>query len=686
MKNPPLLLNHLVGAFLTREADTRALDATRLAVLNDKQQLHRAMQVSSFDVQARTVTLAFSSEAEVPRWFGIEVLDHSPGSVVLDRLRDAACLLVNHDWDDQVGVVESVSIDADRKGRAVVRFGKSARADEIFQDVVDGIRKHVSVGYKIHAAVLAEIRNDDVEVIRITSWEPYEISIVPVPADTSVGVGRNAEIPQEEKRTKPAENSPIPENETRNNPLPKGTKTMVIKNIRNAAGHLVRAEVDETTGAILRELEVLEQAGADVQSHMRAGTASEQTRVRTLLTMADRFGKAVPNARALADKAIQDGQTPEQLQAAMLDVVETRAARPLAEQSEDAALGMSDREVRNFSFLRAVRAMAPNASAKDREAAAFEFECSDAAQRAYGKAAKGILIPNEVLARAFNAGGGANSPAGAQSGANLVQTTLMTGSFIEMLRNRTTIMRLGTTMGGLVGNVDIPKQTGGATGYWLGEGDDSTEGAPAIGQIGLTPKTVAAYTDLTRRLMMQSTPDAEGIVRKDLNNALAQALDIAGYYGSGSANMPRGLKNYTGINAVDFAVNGQPSFAELVAMETEVAADNADIGQMGYVGNARFRGFCKTALKFAAAGSATIWEPGGTVNGYRAEITNQVANDDVFFGNFSDFIIAMWGGLDLVVDAATLSKSGGLRLVVFQDVDMNLRRVESVCWGSSTVS
>lgn len=455
------------------------------------------------------------------------------------------------------------------------------------------------------------------------------------------------------------------------------------KILRDAQGNLVRALVDDT-GAISKVLEVIEKADEGVQRALASGADTEKKRVRTLMEMGDKYGKAIPDASALARHAVAEGHSAEQLQAAMLDAMDKRSAKPLSEQMGAAAIGLSDNEVRNFSFLKAVRAMAPNATKADKEGAAFEFECSEAAQRAYGKSAQGILIPSEVLARAFNAGGAANTPAGATSGANTVATQLLSGSFIEMLRNRTTAMRLGTVLGGLVGNIDIPKQTGGATGYWVGEGADATEGTPVIGQIELSPKSVAAYTDITRRLIKQSTPDAEGIVRRDLANALAQTIDQAFWYGTGATNQPRGIKNYAGINAVDFAA-ANPVFGELVQMETEVAADNADIDQMAYVSNARFRGHAKTTVKFTNTG-ATIWEPGNTVNGYRSEITNQVATGDVFFGNFADVIIGMWGGLDLTVDPYSLSKSGGLRLVVFQDVDFALRRVESVCYGSATVT
>lgn len=666
----------LAGRYMTRDAG--ALSAARLAELAAKGDMQRVMSVGEVNVEKRTVELSFSSEAEVSRWFGIEVLDHNPASVRLDRLRNAGAVLVDHNWTDQVAVVESVEISDDRKGRAVVRFSRSERANEIFQDVVDKIRTHVSVGYRIIAAILAEVREGDVEVIRITDWEPYEISFVSVPADITVGVGRTAAKPQEENQPRAPEN---PTNQ-QTRQTEKGTSTMNEKTLRDpATGHLVRAQVNDA-GEIVKVLEIIERADEAAAAAGTRASAAERKRVADILEMGEKY----PGCADLARQFVKDGKSVEDFTRAALDEINKRSTKPLAEQNVDSEIGLTDKEVRKYSIMRAIRAMANPNDARAQEDAAFEIECSRAAQRAYKKEAKGILIPADVLGRAFNAGGAPNTPTGAQTGSNLVATDFMAGSFIEMLRNRTSIMRLATVMGGLVGNVEIPKQTGGATAYWLGEGDDAQEGTPVVGQLALSPKTLGAYTDITRRLSMQSTPDAEALVRRDLNNAMAQAIDYAGYYGTGASNQPRGLKNYSGINAVDFATPQKPTFAELVQMETEISADNADIGQMGYVGNSRFRGHAKTTVKFASAGSATIWEPGNTVNGYRAEITNQVSADDVFFGNFADFIIAMWGGLDLTVDPYSLSKSGGLRIVVFQDVDMALRRVESICWGSANVA
>lgn len=679
----------LIGAYMTRDGG----QGKALPDFNAKGDLHRTMEVRSFDAEKRTVELAFSSEAPVQRWFGFEVLDHSPASIRLDRMRDGAALLLNHDWDDQIGVVESVSIDSDRKGRAVVRFSRSKDADDVFQDVMDGIRRHVSVGYRIHAAKLDSTEGDE-DTYRITDWEPYEISIVSVPADPSVGVGRSLEIPQEDGKRPNGDAGTIERGTTAKNSTTEEVRTMNEKILRDGKGNLVRAMVD-AEGKILEVLEVLEEAGADVRNAQTGAAKAERERTASILQMGTQY-----DCRELAEKAVAAGDTVDAFRAAVLDHINTRGAKkpagqpalpsqrsgtPLSEM-QSADIGLTDQEVRNYSIFRAVRALQPNATRADREAAAFELECSETAQRQLGKTAQGILIPQDVLnSRAFNAGGAANTPNGAQSGQNLVDTTFMGGSFIDMLRNRTTIMRLATTMGGLVGNVDIPRQTGGATAYWLGEGEDAQEGTPSIGQLELSPKTLGAYTDITRRLLMQSSMDAEGIVRRDLVNAMAQAIDFAGYYGSGAGNQPRGIKNYTGINAVDFAA-AQPTFEELVAMESAIAADNADIGQMGYIGNATFRGHCKTKPKFGTGTESTIWEPGNTINGYNTEISNQIAAGDVFFGNFADMLIGMWGGLDLTVDPYSLSKSGGLRIVVFQDVDFVLRRVESFCWGSQNVA
>lgn len=145
---------------------------------------------STINAEQRTVEMSFSSEEPYERYFGWETLDHSAACIRMGRLNDGGAFLLDHNTRDQIGVVEKAWISPDRKGRALVRFGRSARAEEILNDVADGIRRNTSVGYDIHKMIL-EKTEGDVDFYRVTDWEPLEISLVSVPADVTVGVGRD---------------------------------------------------------------------------------------------------------------------------------------------------------------------------------------------------------------------------------------------------------------------------------------------------------------------------------------------------------------------------------------------------------------------------------------------------------------------------------------------------------------
>ncbi|KPU84845.1 hypothetical protein JI58_01310 [Marinosulfonomonas sp. PRT-SC04] len=628
--------------------------------------LRRQAEVRNIDKDARTVEVAFSSEEPVTRWFGDEILDHGAGAMIETRLQNGAAVLWNHNSDVQIGVVERASVDTDRRGRATLRFGRSARAEEIWADIVDGVIRHVSVGYFVRA-INTEEREGEPDKVTITEWEPYEISLVSVPADASVGVGRSAGEPPEEGEDNPSDTGiQITRQSTQ------GIGNMLEQILRDAAGNLVRAKVDEQ-GKIVEVLEVLERAAA-TQALVTQGQAAERTRTAGLLELGEQYG-----AQSLAAEFIRDNASVEDFTRRLLDhVAENSGASNRALDDDAGVVGLTDEEASNFSFLRAFRALADPANRAAQEAASFEFEASRAAEQSSNRTAQGIMVPADVMHRALNTGTG--GAAAGDTGGFTIATDLMAQSFIEMLRSRSVLLGLATPMGGLVGNVDIPGQASGATGYWLGEDDDASEGAQDLRQIGMNPKTAAAYSEITRKMMQQTSIDAEALVRRDLARALALTMDLAGFYGTGSANQPLGIKNLAGINAVPFA-GIQPTFAELVLLETEVASDNADVDSMAYIGNAKFRGHCKTTEKFAASSGATIWEPGGTVNGYNAEITNQVADGDVFYGNFADMIAGMWGGLDLTIDPYSNSKKGRLRIVAFQDIDFAHRNVESFAYG-----
>lgn len=667
----------LVGRSLTRAVTVEQINA---AGETGRRGLSRVAEVREIDQEARTVELAFSSEIEVERFFGIEVLSHEPAAVRMGRMESGAALLVNHDWDDQIGVVESAKIDADRRGRAVVKFGRGKRADEIFQDVIDGIRRHVSVGYLVHKIEVEE-RSGQADLVTVLDWEPYEISIVAVAADPSVGVGRElgAGKPPEDAAGASADGGDIDAGFDGSAHSQTRSEAMKEKILRDGAGNLVRAMVDGD-GKIVEVLETLEEAGEATRQGQAAGSEAERARVRSIMEMGEKYG-----ADDLARDFVRDGKGADEFQRALLDHVDggRRNASPLSDRHN---VGLTDAERDQFSFIRAIRALSDPTNRRAQEAAAFEFEASEAAAQAMGRSAEGIMVPPEVLTRAINSD--TSGSASGDTGGFSIATDLLSQSFIDMLRNRAVLMRLATPLGGLVGNVDIPLQASGATGYWIGEDEDSTESGLELGQLSMSPKTVAAYAEVTRKLLKQSSLGMEALVRRDLATALALTIDTAGFYGSGSDNQPKGIKNYSGVNAVDFdgASSGGgsalPTYAEVVAMETAIASDNADVNSMAYAMGSGMRGHFKTTEKFSGSNGSPIWESGNTVNGYRSEVTNQIASGDLFFGNWADVIVGMWGGLDITVDPYSNSKKGRLRIVTMQDVDILLRRVESMCYGS----
>lgn len=176
-----------------------------------------AVRAEDVDTEKRTLNISFSSEEPVERWFGSEILDHKESSVDFSRLNDGAPFLVNHDGDQLVGVVEKAIIK-ELKGHAMIRFGKSDFAQEIMDDINDGIRKNISFGYKINKMVL-EKESKEETIYRATSWMPFEISTVPVPADNTVGVGRNKDIEYEVEIEKPEKKEATePKKEEENEP------------------------------------------------------------------------------------------------------------------------------------------------------------------------------------------------------------------------------------------------------------------------------------------------------------------------------------------------------------------------------------------------------------------------------------------------------------------------------------
>lgn len=582
--------------------------------LSKTETITRAEHMEAEEIDDRRVRMAISSETAVERSFGMEVLDHTRESIDLEFLNSGrAPLLLDHDPERQIGVIESVELDGSaRRLRATVRFGKGNLANEVYSDVMDGIRGNVSIGY--HIKRLARDESDN-SVYRAMSWRPMEVSIVSLPADPSVGVGRSTESSSE------------PEN-----PVP----TIEV------------ITMEQNQEAVRQET-----------------LASYQKEVGEILDLA-----AKHNQRKLADEAIRNGYNLAQFRGLLLDKI---ADKPL----DVADVEMTQKEQRSYSLMNAIRGMSTG------RFDGIEREVSEELAKRYGKEARGFFVPTSIFKRDILT----SSPA---NGSNLVPEDHLAGEFVDALRANLVISGLGARMmQGLKGDVAIPALNAKTSVGFVAENNaPGSEGAPTFRQITMSPKTLVQYVDISRKLMMQSDPSVEQIVRDDMTRQFASKIDEVAIEGGGS-NEPTGILGTNGIGSVALGTNGGAiTYASLVDLEKEVAIDNALAGNLAYLTNPKVVGSMRqTARQSSGVEGNFILNDTNTLLGYNVAASTLVPSDltkgsgsnlsAAIFGNFSDLMIGMFGGLDVLVDPYTGSSTGATRVALYQDIDVAVRHAES---------
>lgn len=613
----------------------------------NKQQF-RALGVTreAIDQEARTVQLAFASEVPYERWYGLEILDCSAAAVRLERMLNKAPLLFNHDRDALIGVVEQVSLGQDKVCRAVVRFGKGEDAEECWQDVLDGILSKVSVGYMIHEMVL-EKSTDSQDSYRVTDWEPYEISMVTIPADDTVGIGRSHSPPE----------LPTP---TEVNPQARESGFFVTEN---------------KEPKMSKTVEQLEQEGEALRAKMTTAEFEEK-RKEALLDIGARYSEHL-TMNDVAE-AVRSGKTPNQLQELVIE-------RMKANHSDvtNAHIGMDKKDLKRYSIANAVRAiLTGDWSQAGLEKAAAE-ECSIRFGTTTGYTGRNLLVPYDVLGqRDFTVGTAAEA-------GNLVATDLRGDLFVDILRARTVLGEAGATiLYGLTGNVDIPRKTVGSSLAWLAEIAAAAETQPNTGKVSLSPKRIGGFVEYSKQAVIQSALAVEPMLRQDLEAEYLVQFETAALNGSGASNQPRGIRNVSGVGSVVGGANGaQLAWSHVVGLESAVANVNSNPGaNAAYVLNTRTRGYAKQALK-AAGFQQFIWDNGDTpLNGYRALVTNLmpsnlnkgtsngVASSAVFSSDWSMLVMGTFGALEIQLDEITQAANGMNRLILNAYVDVACRR------------
>lgn len=583
---------------------------------------YRAADGEMVDEDDRRVRMSLSSEEPVERSFGLEVLEHSEEAVDLSRLNSGhAPLLLDHDLTKQIGVVERTYLDAtERRLRAVVRFGKSALAREIYDDVKDGIRSNVSIGYQIRNM---DAKNDRAGTVSVNSWMPYEASIVSVPADAGVGVNRSAET-----------KTVIEVKET-----PKMTDVNVDE-IREAASEAAKRDFQKNAGEIIKL----------AQKH---------------------------NRRDLADKAIGDGLSVEQFRGVLLDAI--GEGTPL-EQSAG-AVDMSAKEERNYSFMKAVRGLVNGSGLQG-----LEREVSEEIAMRSGREARGFYAPDHFWTGKRDLTVGTDS-----AGGFLRPTEHLGNEFVDALRARLVFSELGSrVMSGLKGDVAIPKLSTGVSAGFVAENGATSEVNAVFSQITMSPKSLGAFTDVSRLLMIQSDPSVEQIVRDDLLNSIAQKIEDVAIEGGGS-NEPTGITGTTGIGSVAIGTNGGDlTWQAITDLVKEVEVDNAAINgnTLAYLTNPKVKSHMASTSKVASTDSIMLLEaPYNNVYGYNLATTNNVPSDltkgalttasALIFGDFSQLMMGFFSTPDILIDPYTGGSSGAVRIRVMQEMDIAVRHAQS---------
>lgn len=604
------------------------------------------------DEAGRSVPLVLTTDRPIFHGFAYIKLDHSPECIRLDRLRAAAPLLENHDPDRRLGRLRDPETDG-QVLRARARFNNRPLGEEIFREVRDDLAAGdftpTSCVFIVHKfAPKPEGEIDGYPVYRAELWEPIEGSIVSAAADIAAGVARAMPAEGEERAHDPercdVEGCPecaaaAAEAEGRQAPIEPATAA------RSAAASTTPKEnVMDVREEILKLGEMLGQVDL-----ARQFIANEQS--------LDEFKAA---ARAVLNKnqpVVAPGQNP---------------------------VDLTPEEKRQYSMARAIL------SALDGENS-FEREVSDEISKRIGKKPRNdraIFVPTGIaLGAAAQFQRTPLTTGGASTGADILFTE--PGSFIDMLRARAKVFQLGATLlPGLTGAVAFPKQTGAGTLYWLGEnpGSDVTESNISLDQVVLSPNTAMAQQGYSRQLLRQSAGVVDQLVTNDLRRTAALGIDRAVIHGAGG-DEPTGIYIASGVNAVPFG--GAITYPKVVQMETEVAMDDADIGEMAYLTTPGVRGAAKTTQKFTGTNGMAIWE-GNEMNGYRAEASTQVRSNmgagtnehGIVFGVWPQVIVGEWGAMEILTDPYTLAGRGLIRLVLFLMADVALRYPEAFSKGT----
>lgn len=656
------------GGILKSKLDRAGL----LSELRGKvQRAESTISRASANLDKRTVELAFASEAPYERFFGIEVLDMKPASVRMDRLKNSAALLLNHDRDMQIGVVESAKLGQDKVGRATVRFSRSTLGEEILNDVVDGIRTKVSVGYMVHDLVL-EKQQDDLSTYRVTDWEPFEISIVSIPADDTVGVGRAAT----------------------SDPGTVGARQMTEATVNAGAAGEMGSGADQL-------VENLGKNDAAARSDERKRTAKRNNDILELGDQWPEYGGPALSRQAILDP----NMTVEGFRASMLKLLGERHKNPQVETGNlefdrkqpghqgNTTYGMGAREMLAAANLKMFKGIGAVMGKPDHEVAFRAGMWARAAIHGDQDALRwckdaGVQLHN----RAMNEG--------SFTSAGWLVPIEMEAAIIKNREQYGVARRICRVIDMSSASTSIPRITSDVTAYFVGEGTGGTQSDPAGDQVTLTLKDLMAYTTIGKSSAQDTVVSLAEMVAEEHARSFAIKEDACLISGDGTSTYGgiQGIKTLLDNSAYS-AGRVQATSAHDTFPEIDVTDVTSLLAILPVYARAGARWLCSGVfealvfgrLKANAGGQTTQTLTGGIIEqdfaGFTVTVAHHMpagagttynASTILIMGNFNlGVAIGSGSGLMMTVDPYTNAHLNQTRVITQERIDIVAHGVSS---------
>ncbi|WP_134733542.1 phage major capsid family protein [Escherichia coli] len=636
--------------------------------------------------------IAFSSEQPYQRQFWDEqnqemvvldeILVHTPEAVDLSRLNNNAPLLFNHNFDNHLGVVCNARIDADKVGRATVRFSKHGTlANDIRNKVIEGTMEKISVGYDIKEYHIDYAKGQ----LIVTKFVPFELSFVTVPADDSVGLNRSLntitvnleakrdmtkeqiEEIKEEQESAPVEEAPVEENkeseveETQERQVEENKEDENLEDGKDAE-HPESVDDDSSTVREAEEVKEEREAAPDEEEKIEEvaeRSEEDELEIREIARELNINDEELERALAVKD------MTPEAFRTKALNNL-VNAQRNNEQQIKDSKME------KTFDLNNVIRSLVDGEALGANEAEFSAMAATATMQR--GRAARGgsVFVP----AAAMRAAAAGNTKATLTA---VTDEKLLTESYIEMLLPASCLGRLGVTvLSGLNSPIAVPKMTASsveAFGF-VDENGAAPESHAEFSNVKMAPKTFAGGNPISRQ-SLKTVPNIATLITDHINKAVRIKLEQLILSDKENARGPAGLVKQL-VDASRVTKKTAFSYKDLLK---EIAA-LTDAGVPAQ------------AIKFAMSGATAaelestpksdrgdaqgfIME-NGKIAGYEVVTSGVIPADTIVLGDFSGIIVGEWGGLELDLDDSTYRAQSAIVPRVWLDLDYVVAQPEAL--------